>query len=575
MPETPVVNQINIKVDGQPLPTGLMDVLVDVEVDTTLYLPSMFTLRFHDDDLEWIDSSTFGIGKSVAIDLADADVTRSQSGRATMQTVMKGEITGIESEFSEDTTVILIIRGYDKSHRLNRATKTEVYVNMKDSDIVNQLAGNAGLSATTDATSPVHEHVYQDNQTDLAFIHDRARRYGYEVLVDDTKLYFRKPEGDRGELTLKWGDTLRSFHPKVSAAGQIDKVTVKGWDDKQKKAITGQATSSKISPSISIGASGGAVAKSAFSAAEFVETRLPVVDQTEADKLAQAILDDVNADFVRADGVAFGNPGLVAGMKVKLENLGTKLSGTYMVTSAVHVYSATMGYDVHFTVEGAARRSMSDFLSPNGKGTTPKPSNWGGVVIGVVTDNNDPEDRVRVKVKYPWMDDKLTSTWARVASIGAGKERGIYFLPEVDDEVLVAFERGDFDRPVVIGGLWNGKDKPPDAISTVVKSGKVEARTIKTRAGHIIRLSDESGKEKIEIIDKTGKNSMVVESSSGNFTIKCEGNATITAKGNVEVKADGTGKVESGGAMTVKSGGSMNIQASGTLNIKGSSVNIN
>jgi len=263
-------------------------------------------------------------------------------------------------------------------------------------------------------------------------------------------------------------------------------------------------------------------------------------------------------------------------MKVKLENLGTKLSGTYMVTSAVHIYSATMGYDVHFTVEGANRRSMADYLSPNGKGTSPKPSNWGGVVVGVVTDNNDKdEDRVRVKVKYPWMDDNLTSTWARVASLNAGNGYGVYFMPEVGDEVLVAFERGDFDRPIVIGGLWNGKDKPPEKIATVVKNGKVETRVIKSRAGHIIRLTDESGKEKIEIIDKTGNNSIVIDSKDGNITVKCNGDAKVDAGGNVEIKAGGTGKMESSGAMTIKSGGTMTVQASGTLNIKGSTVNIN
>ncbi|MBU0960029.1 MAG: phage tail protein, partial [Proteobacteria bacterium] len=121
-----------------------------------------------------------------------------------------------------------------------------------------------------------------------------------------------------------------------------------------------------------------------------------------------------------------------------------------------------------------------------------------GVVIGVVTNNEDPEGMGRVKVKFPWLSDEDESNWARVASPMAGKERGMYFLPEVDDEVLVAFEHGDMRFPYIIGSLWNGTEPPPASND----DGQNNVRMIKSRSGHVISLTDEDGKEKIEIIDK-------------------------------------------------------------------------
>ncbi|MCM0593896.1 MAG: phage baseplate assembly protein V [Gloeotrichia echinulata DEX184] len=107
-----------------------------------------------------------------------------------------------------------------------------------------------------------------------------------------------------------------------------------------------------------------------------------------------------------------------------------------------------------------------------------------GVVIGIVTNNQDPEKFGRVKVKFPWLSDDDESYWARIATPMAGKQMGIYFLPEVNDEVLVIFEQGDVRFPYIIGSLWNGKDIPP----LTNEDGKNNVRLIKSRSGHVIRL---------------------------------------------------------------------------------------
>ncbi|NTW02923.1 MAG: phage tail protein, partial [Oscillochloris sp.] len=138
---------------------------------------------------------------------------------------------------------------------------------------------------------------------------------------------------------------------------------------------------------------------------------------------------------------------------------------------------------------------------------SPEHGRFYGVTVGVVTNNQDPDSLGRVKVKLPWLSDQDESFWARVVAPMAGKDRGLYLLPEIDDEVLVAFEHGMIEYPYVLGALWNGKDNPPETNS----NGKNNMRTLKSRSGMIIRLDDTDGSEKIEISDASGKNSIVID----------------------------------------------------------------
>src|SRR5437868_30783 len=139
-------------------------------------------------------------------------------------------------------------------------------------------------------------------------------------------------------------------------------------------------------------------------------------------------------------------------------------------------------------------QSLLDLLQPSENA----PGQVNGVVVGIVTNNQDPDGLGRVKVRFPWLSDTDESTWARVAAPMAGKDRGAYFLPEVDDEVLVAFEHGDPRFPYVLGALWNGNAQP----FLTNEDGKNDLRVIRSRSGHTIVLNDKDGEETIEIVDK-------------------------------------------------------------------------
>jgi uncharacterized protein involved in type VI secretion and phage assembly len=207
--------------------------------------------------------------------------------------------------------------------------------------------------------------------------------------------------------------------------------------------------------------------------------------------------------------------------------------------------------------------------------TEPKMS---GVLIAVVKSTKDPEGLGRVQINFPWKGKENEMYWARLATLMTGNNRGTVFYPEVNDEVLVAFEDGDIDYPYIIGSLWNGQDKPPEKNS----EGKNNLKMIKTRCGHTIKLDDTEGGEKIEIIDKTEKNKISINSSTKKISIECEGDLELSAtKGKIiikakeiEIKSTSSAKIEASAGMELK-GASMDLKASGTLNIKGSMVNIN
>lgn len=194
-----------------------------------------------------------------------------------------------------------------------------------------------------------------------------------------------------------------------------------------------------------------------------------------------------------------------------------------------------------------------------------------GVVVGLVTNNQDPEGLGRVKIRFPWLSSTDESNWARIAVPMAGKDSGVYFLPEVNDEVLVTFEHGDARFPYVIGALWNGKDAPPADNA----DGKNNLRLIKSRSGHVIKLNDEDGKETIEIIDKTKKNSIVIDTSKNTIMISSDKDITLSAtNGAIKLNAKKI-EMKSSADLNLEAGSKMDVKARATLTIKGATVNIN
>ena len=197
-------------------------------------------------------------------------------------------------------------------------------------------------------------------------------------------------------------------------------------------------------------------------------------------------------------------------------------------------------------------------------------------VIAIVTDNKDPDKLGRVQIKIPVLSEKDHTWWAPIVMLGAGKNRGWFFIPEPDDEVLVLFEHGDINRPLVVGALWNGKDKPPDK-----NPGGNPRRVIKSRQGNKITFDDEN--EKMVIEDGVQKGKITIDSKANKITIEAlDGDVcfqtpaddmTIVAQ-SLEITASSNLEIHAGDNMQWGAGGSATIKSSGTT-LSGSKVNTN
>jgi phage protein D/phage baseplate assembly protein gpV len=535
-----LASQIDIKLDGTRVQQSIMRKVDRVVVDQHSHLPDMFTIRLHDEDLELLDDGPFDLTRSVTI-----EATKRYGDQVTL---IQGEITALEPSFDEGMIAELVVRGYDRSHRLYRQTKSKSHLNKTDADLAGEIAREAGLRAEIDPTKTVYEHVYQHNQSDLTFLMQRAWRIGYECFVADDTLHFRRPSSGSAAATLTWGDDLLSFRPRMTLAEQVDEVVVKGWDVEGKRAIVGRAHNGRLYPKTGESRDGSSWA-STFGSGKRVIVDQPVVSQAEADILAAARLDEISGAFLEAEGVAFRRPEIRAGRMVTLKALGQRLSGSYLVTSATHVYSAE-GLTTTFAVRG----SRTGLLTEQMMHRLPQ-DRWPGVVTAVVTNTDDPEDWGRVKVKFPWMADDAESDWARVVGIGAGQNAGLFVMPLVGDEVLVAFAHGDFGQPFVLGGLWNGQHDVPPPVLQAPSGEKPLVRTWHSAGGHRITVYDNAEK-KIEIATADGNNITLddaqreirITGSGRKITIESKGGIEICAKqGNIEIDA-GTGNVNIQGA---------------------------
>jgi uncharacterized protein involved in type VI secretion and phage assembly len=204
-----------------------------------------------------------------------------------------------------------------------------------------------------------------------------------------------------------------------------------------------------------------------------------------------------------------------------------------------------------------------------------------GVVTGIVQDIKDPLGQGRVKVDFPWLaeePDTVTMTsdrregrahsyWARVATLMAGPQRGTWLIPEVDDEVLVAFEHGEIDRPFVVGVLWNKDDAPPEQMDG---EGKNDLRVIHSRSGHRIVVNDSKDKPSILIVDQTGKNSVLIDSANNAIEVKADANISIEAGGDISIKAGGKIEMEAGSDWKTTAGANLSAKAGAKADIESS-----
>lgn len=573
--------------NGTAIDETWLNPLVALKVEVGYRLPGRCVLRFADPEHQLVAKAP-GFDAEVGVEIG---------GKA----VFAGVVTGVSLERREHATSDLVVVADDGAHKLASRSTVTTYVKMTAADIVKKLAAEAGLQTRTATTTTKFECVLQTD-TDLAMVDELTAREGLDWWFEGATLHVAKPEAT---TTVELGrEELLAVTVRASGL-QRTEVSVSGWDLLSKKPVAASSPSAKPpAPAESTMASRAYAASRPGKGKALVSALSPLTDG-EATVLSEAIAGQVSARGVVVRGTTHVDPRIALGTKVKLIDAGPA-NGTYPITQVEHAWSPS-GFRTRFTAGERRPTMLVDTLGAHAGASLRRGAlEHGGLVIGVVTNINDPDKLGRVKLKLPAISAEMETDWARVAMAGAGPDRGVFFLPEVNDEVLVGFEGSDLRRPVVLGGLYNGKDKPKayDASGTPTTGG----RRITSKKGYIVELADGTapdqqhvllqlddvkakirlGKDKVEVESPAGK---PISLKSGDSSIEIGPDGSITIKGvkvtieaktelklsgaNASIAAQAKAELSGQAAVSVKSGGMGEVAATGPLTVKGAMVAIN
>jgi phage protein D/phage baseplate assembly protein gpV len=560
-----------VKIEGLTLAADVRNATRSLSYDNNIDTADMFTLQLDNAGLRFCDSALFDVGKDVEIHMGY---------EGELEPMMLGEITAINPSFPQSGAPTIAVSGYDRSHRLRTnspAPRSFKYVNA--SLIAIRLAVENKLVPIVDPGGRVHESIEQ-NGSDWALLQELADRNYFQVFVRWDKLYFRFPRPQFEMAVLEWGKNLISFSPRLSMSGQHGIQVVQSYNYRLAQTIV------SVLPALAVASDSEDIIERLGSAAvdqlvelgRYVSRGEQVSDHLEGAALAKSILQQLLEGLYEGTGSCIGLPQLRAGDMIEIQGVGKRFSGKYRLRRVTHTiddggYRTTFEVAQRYTTNllQSLRNKLNDSPAPN------RQNRIEGIMVATVKNNiNDPERLGRVQVSFPELSDGNFSRWARVATFMAGGSLsdswGGYFLPDVGDEVFVAFEHGDINRPVVVGSVWNGKARPPEAnkdqnarkmirtktgmqilfdetsgqecLSIQDKPGNsitlrsarnAESLTIKDKAGATIKLNAQPSEERLTITDKAGS-SITMDSKTGDVIIE--------AKGNVIIKSGAGGKID-------------------------------
>ena len=517
-----------VKIEGLTLVADVRNATRSLSYDNNIDAADMFNLQLDNAGLRFCDSALFDVGK-------DVEIYMGYEGE--LQPMMLGEITAINPSFPQSGAPTLTVSGYDRSHRMrtNRPTpRSFKYVNA--SLVASRIAIENNLVPIVDPGAAQIKESIPQTGSDWALLQELADRSYFQVFVHWDKLYFRFPRPQLEMAVLEWGKNLVSFSPRLSMSGQHGIQVIRSYNYELAQTIVSIMPALAVAPDFDdlIERLGSAAVDQLVNLGRSVLLGEQVSDHLEGAALAKSILQQLLEGLYEGSGSCIGMPQLRAGDMIEIRGLGKRFSGKYRLRRVTHTIDDG-GYRTTFEV---AQRYTTNLLQSlrNKLNDSPPPNRQGrieGVVVAKVTNNiNDPLGRV--EVSFPEFSDGNFSRWARVMMFMAGGSLsdswGGYFLPDVGDEVFVAFEHGDINRPVVVGSVWNGKARPPE-----VNKDQNAKKMIRTKTGMQLLFDETSGKERLTITDKAGS-SIIMDSKTGDVIIE--------AKGSVIIKSGSGGKID-------------------------------
>ena len=350
-----------VRLASDDLMRGLLVPVSQVEVDLVLGAAARFSFTVVNSYS--IKAHAFLTGRGAKLlDLlkfgAEVSISMGYGDAKNVPLMASGVITEITTNFPESGLPELAIAGYDHGFPLTIGKNARTWKKALDSDAAQEITRFHNIKANIQPTEQRHPQIEQNQESDFEFLKKLADRNHYELFVDEEKtLHFRKPN-DRADAVVKlvWGQGLLSFKPEANLAGQIAKVEVYGWDPKKKKQIVGIARAGEESGKDAKGKSPGE-RLNAFvkdpAKQPVLRLRQPVFTQAEADKRANAALNERAKQFLTGEAEAIGLPEIRPDRNVAIDNLGEPFSKTYYVQQATHKIDSN-GYRTRFKVKEAA-----------------------------------------------------------------------------------------------------------------------------------------------------------------------------------------------------------------------------
>jgi phage protein D/phage baseplate assembly protein gpV len=572
-----------VKIDGRPISSAALSALDELRISRRLRLPGRAVLRFTDIGYSVAAGGIFTMGTQVDI-----------SGQ-TGEQLFLGEVTGIEMTLDRGQPQFTVIAD-DLAYKCTLGTKVRTFTRVSYADVIRQIAGEHGMSVRVTGLTQQQDYLMQAD-SDFGFLNEIADRSGSDWWMAGRELIFQPWESDGTPVSLAVGEDLLAFSVKATAL-HPGATTIRGWWPKTKQSVSASGAPSRSRPSANlVGPYLDATPLQAASAS--VSTADMPGDQQEAQGLADRLMQRWTSGAVTAKGVSEVSPTIAPGGSVLINGAGPA-SGTYEVTEVEHVYNQR-GFETRFTAGDRRPTGLVDVLA----GETRSSFRRDGLVVGLVTMvGNSQGSAGDVKVKYTAVGDQVESNWARIVTLGAGSGRGMTFLPEVNDEVIVGFEGGDARRPIVLGGVYNGRDVP---VEFGVQNNAVSKRRITSRLGHFVELGDGTdpqsqhiqlilagnqhlvrlGKDKLDATVPAGT---PVTIASGTASIQIDQAGAITLSGKkitlksetdveisgVNITAKASVKASVSGTMTeMKASATGEVSAGGSLALKGAMVAVN
>ena len=475
---------------------------------------------------------------------------------------------------------LLIIECKDEAVKLTIGRKSKYFYDVKDSEAFEEIIDAYGLEKEVEATNFSHKELVQYNTSDWDFIVSRAQASGKLCFVENGKITISKPNVTAAAVeTVTFGSSLLDFDAEIDARNQFAKVSSYSWDYSNQELVEIEATD----PAISLNGNLSPSDLAGTIELENLELRHGGnISDVELQDWADAKLLFQQLSKIRGRVKFQGIPAVKPNTIITLEGVGDRFNGKAYITGVFHEIAAgNWTIDAQFGLNPEWFSETFDIHTPTGSGIIPAIK---GLHTGIVTQlESDPNGEDRILVKIPIINNEEQGIWCRVASPDAGENRGIFFRPEIEDEVIIGFINEDPNNAIVLGMLHSsGKPAPITAADDNHQKGIVTRSEMKvlfddekksigieTPAGKKITLDEDKG---VIIIEDENSNVITIDSngikmeSAGNIEIKATGDVKIEGT-NVSISASAQFKAEGSAGAEVSSGA--------TAILKGSIVQIN